>query len=187
MIFSGTIFFGMMFLGMAVLGMSLSTYTTVHVIISLVGIASGLVVLFGMMAGKRLDGITALFLTTTVLTSVTGFGFPFEKLLPSHILGIISLCALAICLVARYPRQMSGGWRRTYVITATMALYFNCFVLVVQSFLKVDALKALAPTQKEPPFAIAQGILLLAFIVAGIYAAKGFKQDIVLASNRRAA
>src|SRR5882724_2168470 len=111
-------------------GMSLETFTIVHVLISLVGIASGLVVAFGLVSGKRMDGLTALFLMTTVLTSVTGFGFPFDHLLPSHIVGIISLVVLAVAIVARYTKHMVGAWRRIYVVGAIIALYLNLFVLV---------------------------------------------------------
>src|SRR5271163_3333841 len=114
------------------LGMSLETFTLVHVLISLVGIASGLVVVYGLLNDNRMDSWTALFLVTTVLTSATGFLFPFEHLLPSHKVGIISLVVLAITIVARYAQHLAGGWRRTYVITAVIALYLNCFVLVVQ-------------------------------------------------------
>jgi hypothetical protein len=147
----------------------------IHVLISLVGIASGVVVAWGLIAGKPLTGITAIFLTTTVLTSLTGFLFPFEHLLPSHILGILSLVALALAIVARYVVHLAGGWRSIYVVSSVIALYFNVFVLVAQSFMKVPALHALAPTQKEPPFGIAQGIVLLLFIVVGIFAVKGFR------------
>ena len=112
------------------LGMSLSTFTAVHVLISLVGIASGLVVLFGMFSSKRLNGLTAIFLLTTVLTSVTGFGFPFTHLLPSHKIGIISLVILAIAILARYSFHMVGKWRWIYVVTAMIAFYLNVFVLV---------------------------------------------------------
>ena len=157
-----------------VFGMSVATYTLIHVIISLVGIVSGLIVLFAMFGGKRLDGMTALFLVTTVLTSVTGFGFPFEHLLPSHIVGMISLVVLAIAILARYSLDLAGKWRAIYVITTVMALYLNVFVLVVQSFLKVSALHALAPKGNEPPFAIVQGVLLVLFIVLGILAVKKF-------------
>ena len=157
-----------------VFGMSLATYTLIHVIISLVGILSGLVVLFGLFAAKPLNGWTALFLTTTVLTSVTGFGFPYTHVTPGIKLGIISLVVLAIAIPARYVFHMAGGWRAIYVITAVLALYFNCFVLVVQSFEKVPALHALAPTQKEAPFAAAQLVLLLLFIVAAIIAVRKF-------------
>ncbi len=159
------------------LGMSLETFTIVHVLISLVGIASGLVVAFGLVSGKRMDGLTGLFLTTTVLTSVTGFGFPFDHLLPSHIVAIISLVVLAVAIVARYPMHMAGAWRRIYVIGAIIALYFNVFVLVVQLFEKTPALKALAPTQTEAPFVFAQVGVMALFITLGIFAAKGFRRE----------
>jgi hypothetical protein len=158
-----------------VFGMSLATYTAIHVVISLVGIVSGLIVLFGMFGGKRLDGVTAIFLITTVLTSATGFGFPFEHVTPGIILGVLSLVVLAISIPARYTFCLAGKWRAIYVITAVIALYFNCFVLVAQSFLKIPALHALAPKGNEPPFAIAQGILLVLFIVAGFRAVKRFR------------
>jgi len=157
-----------------VFGMSLATYTLIHVIISLIGIGSGLIVLFGMFGSKRLDGMTALFLATTALTSLTGFGFPFEHITPGIILGILSLLVLALTVPARYPFHMAGKWRTIYVITTVIALYFNCFVLIAQSFLKISALHALAPTGNEPPFAIAEGILLVLFIVAGVLAVKKF-------------
>jgi uncharacterized membrane protein len=159
------------------LGMSLATFTLVHVLISLAGIGSGLVVLFGMLTGRRMDGWTVFFLATTVLTSLTGYGFPFTHLLPSHIVGVLSLIALAIAILARYSRRLVGGWRKTYVITAMIALYFNVFVLVVQSFEKVPALNALAPTQKEPPFAIAQLLVMIAFIVLTVFAVKRFHEE----------
>jgi len=157
-----------------VFGMSLATYTLIHVIISLIGIGSGLVVLFGMFSSKRLDGMTALFLATTALTSLTGFGFPFEHVTPGIILGILSLIVLAIAIPARYSFRMAGKWRAIYVITAVIALYFNCFLLIAQSFLKIPALHALAPKGNEPPFAIAQGVLLVLFIVAGTLVVKKF-------------
>src|SRR5450432_3581702 len=144
-----------------VFGMSLSTYTLIHVIISLIGIAAGFVVLFGMFKGKRFDGWTAIFLFFTVLTSITGFGFPFDHLLPSHKVGILSLVVLALTIPALYFFHLAGAWRRVYVIGAAVALFLNTFVLVVQLFEKVPSLKALAPTQKEPPFAVAQSIVLL--------------------------
>jgi hypothetical protein len=157
-----------------VFGMPLATYTLVHVIISLVGIGSGLVVLFGLLGGKRLAGWTGLFLATTIATSVTGFGFPVEHFLPSHGVGIISLVALAIALLALYAFHLAGAWRRTYVVTSMIALYLNCFVAVVQSFEKIAPLRALAPTQSEPPFAIAQLALLAIFVGLGILAARRF-------------
>jgi hypothetical protein len=144
-------------------GLSESTFTLVHVVLSLVGIVAGLVTMLGLVAGKRLDGWTVVFLATTVATSVTGFGFPFDHLLPSHKVGILSLLVLPVAIAARYAFHLAGAWRRTYVIAAAVALYLNIFVLVVQLFLKVPALKAIAPTQKEPPFAITQIAVLVLF------------------------
>ena len=160
-----------------ILGMSLSTFTLVHVLISLVGIASGLLVVYGMLKGKRFDGGTAIFLATTALTSLTGFLFPFEHLLPSHIVGSISLVLLVVAIVARYSLHLAGSWRWIYVVCSMLALYLNVFVLVVQSFLKVPALHALAPTQKEPPFLIVQLIVMAIFVVLGIFSVKGFRAD----------
>jgi hypothetical protein len=159
------------------LGMSLSTFTTGHVLISLVGIGSGFAVLLGLFSAKRVNGLTALFLLTTVLTSVTGFGFPFTHLLPSHKTAIISLLALAIAILARYSFHMVGKWRWIYVVTAMIALYLNLFVLVFQSFEKVPALKAMAPTQSEPPFLVAQLAVMAIFIVLTIFAVKKFHPD----------
>ncbi len=156
------------------LGMSTATYTFLHVLISLVGIGSGLIVMFGLLTGKRLDGLTAVFLATTVLTSVTGFGFPFEQLLPPHKVGIISLVILAVAIPARYVFHLVGAWRWIYVVGAATALYLNVFVLIVQAFLKEPALKALAPTQKEPPFLVAQLVVLMLFVGLTILAVKRF-------------
>lgn len=160
-----------------ILGMT--TLTFVHVVLSLVGISTGFVVLFGMFSAKRLDGWTSLFLVTTVLTSVTGFFFPFHRLLPSHVLGVLSLIVLPIAIYARYSRRLAGSWSRTYVITATIALYLNVFVLIAQLFAKVPAPKAMAPTQSEPPFLLAQLVVMVIFIVLTIFAAKGFRIDAV--------
>ncbi len=160
----------------------LAPFTLVHVLISLVGIATGFGVLFAMMGGRRVDGLTAVFLTTTVLTSATGFFLPAPHFLPSHAIGILSLVVLAIAILARYSRHMEGGWRKTYVITASIAQYFNCFVLVVQLFLKVPALHDLAPTGTEPPFAIAQGLLLVLFIVLTIRAVSKFHEPALRAT-----
>jgi hypothetical protein len=159
------------------LGMSLSTFTTVHVLLSLVGIGSGCAVLLGLFSAKRVNGLTALFLLTTVLTSVTGFGFPFTHLLPSHKTAIISLVVLAIAILARYSFHMVGKWRWIYVVTAMIALYLNLFVLVFQSFEKVPALKAMAPTQSEPPFLVAQLAVMAIFIALTIFAVKKFHPD----------
>jgi hypothetical protein len=169
---------------MDIMILGMTTFTFVHVLISLVGILSGLVVLFGLIAGKGLDGWTALFLVTTVATSVTGYMFPFHKLLPSHVVGAISLVVLAIAIYARYSRHLAGGWRRTYVISAVIALYLNVFVLVVQLFEKVPALNAMAPTQSEPPFKITQVVVMAIFVVLGIFAAKGFRERTVLVHDR---
>ena len=153
----------------------LAILTFVHVLISLVGIGTGLVVLFGLLKGKSLDAWTAAFLATTVATSVTGFFFPVHKFMPSHAVGILSLVVLALAIYARYSRQMSRGWRKTYVISAMISLYLNVFVLVVQSFLKVPALKAIAPTQTEPAFKLTQLAVFLAFIVVTAVAAIKFR------------
>ena len=160
-----------------VLGMSLSAFTMVHVIISLIAIVSGFIVLFGLFGSHRLPGMTALFLLTTILTSVTGFLFPFEKLLPSHMVGIVSLIVLAIACFALYVMKLSGPWRWIYTLTAMIALYLNVFVLVIQSFLKIGPLHALAPSvpPSEPPFAVVQGIVLVFFIIAIIGAVRRFR------------
>lgn len=156
---------------------ALSAFTLFHVILSLVGIFSGFIVAYGMLTSQRLNGWTAIFLWSTVLTSATGFLFPFHKLLPSHILGAMSFVTLAIALYARYTRNLAGGWRRTYVITAVLSLYFNVFVLIVQLFTKIPALHELAPTQSEAPFKVAQLVALLVFIVLGVLAAKNFRAE----------
>ena len=158
-----------------ILGMTTSTFTLLHVLISLAGIGSGFVVVYGLLTGRPLEGWTKIFLATTVLTSLTGFLFPVEHLLPSHVVGLVSLVALMIAIVARYALHLGGAWRWIYVVCAVLALYLNCFVAVVQSFLKVPALKALAPTQKEPPFLIAQLAVMTIFVVLGILAVKKFR------------
>jgi hypothetical protein len=158
-----------------ILGMSTATYTILHVLISLIGIGSGLIVMYGFLTRKRLDSMTAIFLITTVLTSVTGFGFPVAHLLPSHIVGIISLVALAIAIPARYVFHLGGRWRSTFVVSASIALYLNVFVLVVQLFEKVPALKALAPTQSEPPFMVAQLLVLALFTALTVVSVKKFR------------
>jgi len=159
--------------------MGMTAFTFFHVVLSLLGILSGILVIFGMLGAKRMNGMTAVFLTTTVLTSVTGFLLPAHKLLPSHILGILSLIVLAIAIFARYGKHLAGGWSRTYAVMAVIALYFNVFVLVAQLFMKVPSIKALTPTQTEPPFKIAQGVVLLLFIILAVLAAKRFRSDLV--------
>jgi hypothetical protein len=158
-----------------ILGMSLATFTLVHVVISLIGIVAGLVTLLGMLSARRLEGWTALFLTTTVLTSVTGFLFPFVQLLPSHIVGVLSLIVLAIAIVALYGYRLERSWRWIYVASAVLALYLNVFVAVVQAFLKMPSLNALAPTQASPVFMITQGIVLVIFVVLGALAVRSFR------------
>src|SRR5882724_1050609 len=158
-----------------ILGMSIGTFTLVHVIISLVGVGSGLVVAFAMLKSKRVPALTALFLVTTILTSITGYFFHPIIFDPAEIVGFISLAVLALALLALYGLHLKGVWRPVYVVSALVALYLNCFVTVVQSFGKIEVLRALAPTQKEPPFMVAQGILLLAFIVLGVFAVRRFR------------
>jgi len=160
-----------------ILGMSLSAFTTLHVVISLIAIASGIIVMFGLLGSNRMPGLTAIFLLFTILTSATGFLFPFEKLLPSHMVGILSLVLLAIACLALYVMKLSGAWRWIYVLTALASLYFNVFVLVIQSFLKVPALTALAPGNPPsgPVFAVVQGIVLLFFVVMIIGAMRRYR------------
>jgi hypothetical protein len=170
-----------------ILGMTTATFTLVHVLLSLAGIGSGFVVLYGLLAAKRLDGWTALFLATTVATSVTGFFFPISKLTPGLIIGGLSLVLLAIAIAARYQLRLAGPWRKIYVISAMIALYFNVLVLIVQSFEKVSTLKAIAPTQKEPPFVATQLIVMAFFIWATFAAAKRFREDTPAPVRARAA
>ena len=163
-----------------ILGMSLATFVLVHVVISLIGIVAGIVVMFGMLGSKRMPGLTAIFLLFTILTSATGFLIPpllLEKTLPSHMVGLLSLVLLAIACFALYGMKLTGAWRWIYALTALVSLYLNVFVLVIQSFLKIGPLHALAPSipPSEPPFAIAQGILLLFFIVVIIGAVRRFR------------
>jgi hypothetical protein len=160
-----------------ILGMSLSTFTAFHVVISLIAIVSGLVVMFGLLGSNRRPSLTAAFLLFTILTSATGFLFPFGKLLPSHMIGIVSLLLLAVACIALYAMKLSGAWRWIYVLTAMIALYLNVFVLIIQSFLKLGPLHALAPSvpPSEPPFAIAQGVVLLFFVIVIIGAVRRFR------------
>jgi hypothetical protein len=157
-----------------ILGMSVSTFTFVHVVLSLIGIVSGVVVVFGMLGAKRLSGITAVFLATTVLTSATGFLFPSTSFGPPQVIGALSLAVLAVAILALYIFGLAGFWRWVYVIGAMLALYLNCFVGVVQAFQKLPPLEPLAPTQSEPPFVIAQVVVMAIFIVLGIGAVRKF-------------
>jgi hypothetical protein len=158
-----------------IVGLSIQNFTLLHVAITLVAIASGSIVLFGMLGAHRLPGWTALFLVTTILTSVTGFMFPINGFTPALGVGAISLVILAVALLALYSKRLAGAWRWIYVATAVTALWFNVFVLIVQSFQKISALRALAPTQTEPAFLVAQGLALAAFLVLGILAASRFR------------
>jgi hypothetical protein len=153
----------------------ITTFTLIHVVLSLVGIFTGLIVAGGFVAGRRLDGWTCVFLVSTVLTNVTGFGFPFVSLLPSHIVGIISLIVLAIVIAARYWKHLAGAWHGVFVVGAVLALYLNVFVLLAQLFLRLPALIVAAPTQKEPPFLVTQLIVLALFIWLGRTARRGYR------------
>jgi hypothetical protein len=160
--------------GAMMLGLSTSAFTTLHVIISLVGILSGVIVVMGWLKSSSSAGMTALFLATTALTSVTGFLFPFTAFGPAQVVGAISLVALAVAIAALYLFGLNGPWRWIYIVTATLALYLNCFVAVVQAFQKLPPLQPLAPTQSEPPFQIAQIIVLAIFVVLGFLAVRRF-------------
>lgn len=153
-------------------GMTTETFTLVHVVLSLIGIGAGLIVLFRLLSGTLPPGWNTLFLVATVATSVTGFGFPFDHLLPSHKVGVISLVILAVAVLARYGFHLAGRWRRVYVVSAAIALYLNLFVGVTQAFLKIPALTTLAPTQAEPPFAIVQLAVLALFITLTVVVVK---------------
>ena len=153
----------------------MTTFTQIHVALSLIGILAGFVVAFGLLTAKRLDGWTAIFLISTVATSVTGFFFPFHGFTPAIGVGIVSLVVLAVAIFARYSRRLAGAWRWIYVVAAMIALYLNVFVLIVQLFQKVPALKALAPTQSEAPFLVAQLVAFALFLVLTIFAAIRFR------------
>jgi len=160
-----------------VLGLSLSTFTLLHVIISLIAIVAGIIVMFGMLGANKLPGLTAIFLLFTILTSATGFLFPFDQLLPSHMIGILSLVLLAVACIALYGMGLSGVWRPIYVVTALVSLYLNVFVLIIQGFLKVPALHAVAPGNPPagPAFAVVQGIVLVFFVIVTIGAWRRYK------------
>jgi len=158
-----------------ILGMSITTFTLLHTVLSLVGIVAGLVVAGALATGTRLDRWATVFLVTTVLTNATGFGFPFVKLIASHVVGIVSLVVLAVVIVADYVKHFAGTWRTTYAVGVVLATYLNVFVLVVQLFKRIPVLFAAAPTQSEPPFAITQGLVMALFIWLGVAAVKGFR------------
>ena len=158
-----------------ILGMTLSQFTLFHVVISLIAIAAGIIAMFGMIESKRMSFLTAIFLLFTILTSATGFLFPFTTLLPSHMVGILSLVLLAIAVLALYVFKLRGAFRWIYAITALVSLYLNVFVLIIQGFQKVDTLKALAPTQTEPAFLVAQGAALIVFVIFTYGAVRRFR------------
>lgn len=155
-----------------ILGLSVDAFTTLHTIISLVAIGAGLMALGAMLQGRFPAGLTAVFLVTTIATSVTGFFFHSAAFGPPHAVGVVSLVILAVTLLAYYTRKLAGRWKSIYIGTAVAALYFNCFVLVVQAFAKFPTFKALAPTQTEPPFAMVQGLNLALFVALGWLAVK---------------
>ena len=150
-----------------ILGLSIGAFTVFHVILSLVGIGSGFVAVFGLINDRPLPRWTAIFLITTILTSVTGFLFPFHGFDPAIGVGILSLIVLLLATIALYGRKLAGGWRGTFVITAVIAQYFNVFVLFAQLFAKVPALKAIAPTQSAPAFGITQLVVMVVLCRAG--------------------
>ena len=152
-----------------------TTFVGFHTLISLIALASGVVVILGLLRSRTMGAMTALFLATAVATSATGFGFPFARFMASHGVGIISLVALLAAILARYVHRYAGAWRRIYVIGVVSSVYFDAFVAVAQVFGKIPALRALAPTGSETPFALAQGIVLLLFVVLGIAALRSFR------------
>lgn len=160
-----------------ILGMSIQTFTLLHVVMSLIGIATGLIVVAGMLTGNRMEGWTAVFLASTVLTSLTGFLFPFGAFLPSHVVGVISLVVLMPTLVALYVYDVVGFWRWVYIGGALLALYLNVFVGVVQAFQKISFLRPLAPTQAELPFLVAQVVVLVLFFALGVFAVMRFRPE----------
>jgi hypothetical protein len=159
------------------LGMSLPVFTLVHILLSLVGIAAGFGVLYGLLQSRESASWTGVFLVFTTLTSLTGYLFPFERVLPSHVVGAVSLVALAVAAAALYLFRLAGACRWIYVVSAVAALYLNTFVLVVQTFVKNPALKELAPTQSEPPFLVVQALLLAAFVALGALAVRRFHPE----------
>jgi hypothetical protein len=157
--------------------MILTIYTVIHTVISLVGVLSGFALLYGLITSKPCGCWTATFFASQILTDLTGFAFPFHGFKPSYVVGIISLVLLLVAMYGLYGQHLAGVWRKVYVITAIMALYLDVFVAVVQSFLKIPALNAMAPTQTEPPFKITQMVVLVLFIVLGAVATIRFHDE----------
>jgi len=160
----------------------MTPFTFFHVLLSLAGIFTGFIALFGMIAGKRLDGWNGIFLLTTAFTSITGFFFPFHGVTPGIKVGVVSLVVLAVAIPARYVKHLAGAWRKSYAVTASIALYLNVFVLIAQLFMKVPPMHALAPTGSEPPFLISEVVVMAIFIVLTIAAAIKFRPEAVHAS-----
>ena len=160
----------------------MTTFLLVHVVLSLLAIFAGFVALVELLGGKPRGGVAAAFLATTIATSLTGFALPFPRFLPSHAVAIISLVVLALAVLARYGRHLAGPWRWIYAVSSVLALYLNVFVLIAQAFQKVAALKALAPTQSEPPFLIAQLLALVIFVALGAAAARKFQRGAAAAA-----
>jgi hypothetical protein len=158
-----------------ILGLSLPACTLVHVLLSAIGIAAGLIVMERLLRNRALGLTNTIFLAATILTSATGFLFPSREFGPPHIIGVISLAALAIAALALYFGNLIGAWRWIYVVSAVVALYLNVFVGVVQAFQKVGRLRMLAPTQTEPPFALAQTAVLLFFLALTVIALRRFR------------
>jgi hypothetical protein len=158
-----------------VLGMSLVTFTALHVLISLVAILSGVVVVKGVLTGRRMNRWTAVFFVTNIATSITGFFFPFKKFGPPHFVGMIALVILAVGLLARYRFHLAGSWSRTYVVTTLAALYLNVFVGIVQAFQKSPSLHAVAPHQTESPFVVTQLAVVVFFVLLGLRAASSLR------------
>lgn len=156
---------------------SLPTFTLIHVVLSIIGIIAGLVVVGGLMSGRRLDAWIHIFLVTTVLTNITSFMFPFTRLLPSHIVAGISLVILPVALAGYYWKHLAGGWRRAFVVASVLALYLNVFVLMVQLFQKMPALIVVAPNQKGPAFSLTQLLILVLFVWLGRAAVRGFREE----------
>jgi hypothetical protein len=164
--------------------MDITTVTLFHTVISIVAIAAGLVVVGGLIAGVRIDGWTGIFLVTTAVTSITGFFFPFGKLLASHWIGIISLVILPFVIAARYWKQLRGGWRGIYVVGTVLVLYLNFFILLVQLFRRIPALLVAAPKQTEPPFVLTQLLVLALFAWLGVAAFRRFRPQSVVTARQ---
>jgi len=167
--------------------MDITTLTLVHTVISIVGIAAGLVVVGGLIAGVRIDGWTGIFLVTTALTSITGFFFPLTPLLPSHWIGIISLLILPFVIAARYWKHLRGAWRGIYVVGTVLVLYLNFFILLVQLFRRIPALIVAAPKQTEPPFVLTQLLVLALFAWLGFAAFRRFRPQVVVTAKQATA